>query len=140
MSKATKTIGLFALGMLFLIALASFSSAYHYGGYYDPYYGRGNYDSYHSYTTRTQGGYYGPRTTTSTNYDKVSERYWDGRSWVDRTTYTRVNRETPDCYYYGCYPGYQNSYYYGGYDYPNYNNRYYGNYYYPRSSYWGMNS
>lgn len=131
-----KAIGMLALGMLFLIALTSFSSAYYYGGYYDPYYGGGNYDSYHSYTTRTKGSYYGPKITTTTNYDKVSARYWDGSSWVDKTTYSKVKRETPDCYYGGCgyYPGYRPNYY-GAYYYPDYDNRYY-DYNYPRTRYW----
>ena len=129
-----KTIGMFALGMFCLIALAGFSSAY-YGGYYDPYYGQGNYDSYHSYTTRTNGGYYGPRTTTTTNYDKVSAKYWDGYSWVDRTTYTREKRESPQYASYGYYQGYNSNRYYGAYNYPSYDYRNYGNYY-PRTSYW----
>lgn len=119
-----KAASLFALGMLFSIALMSFSSAY-YGGYFDSYYG-GNYDSYHSYTVKTSGSYYGPKTTTATNYGKVSESYWNGRSWVDRTTYVKEKVETPDCYYSGCYPGYNSNRYYGGnYGYGNYR---YGNY------------
>lgn len=130
-----KAIGLFVLGMLFSIVLLSLSSAAHYGGYYDPYYGQGDYDAYYSYTSRTQGGYYGPKTTTTSTYDRVSAKYWDGRSWVDKTTYTRVNRETPHYSGYGYYPGYQNRNYYGGYGYPDYDNRYY-NYDYPRSRYW----
>jgi hypothetical protein len=134
-----KTIGMFVLGLFALITLAGFSSAAYYGGYYDSYYGQGDFDAYHSYTSRTSGGYYGPRTTTTTNYDKVSEAYWDGRSWVDRTTYTKVQRETPQYGGYGYYPGYQNrANYYGAYNYPDYNyGNYGGNYNYPRTSYWG---
>lgn len=131
-----KAIGLFALSMFFLIALASLSSAYYYGGYYDPYYGRGDYDSYYSFTERTSGGYYGPRRTTTTEYDKVSEKYWDGYDWVDRTYYVREKRESPYGYGgYGYYPGYHQRNYYGAYDYPSYGYRSYG-YDYPRSRYW----
>ncbi len=135
-----KTIGLFAVGMFLLIALISLSSAAYYGGYYDPYYG-GSYDAYYSYNVRTTGSYYGPKTTTATSYDKVSTRYWNGNSWVDRTTYVKEKVQTP--YGYGYYPGYNsNRYYggyydYGGYNYGNYYGNDYGNYYnYPRVSYW----
>lgn len=129
-----KAIGMFALGMVFLIALAGFSSAAYYGGYFDSYYGHGDYDSYHSYTERTSGGFYGPRRTTSTSYDRVNEKYWDGYDWVDRTYYVREKRQSPSygSWGYGSHPAYlQPSY--GYYDYyPSYN---YGGYY-SRNRYW----
>ncbi|MBS3077758.1 hypothetical protein J4233_05840 [Candidatus Pacearchaeota archaeon] len=122
-----KSIGLLVLGMFFLVALISFSSAAYYGGRFDPSYGRDNYDAYHSFTAKTTGSYYGPRTTTTTNYDKVSEKFWDGNSWVDRTSYVTVKRQTPS------YPTYTRGYMgYGNYQSyplsftPSYNN--YGNY------------
>jgi len=120
-----KIIGLFVFGIFFLIALASFSSAYYYGGYYDPYYG-GIYDSQYSYNVKTSGSYYGPRTTTATKYDKVSVKYWNGRSWVDRTTYVKEKVETPHGY--GYHPRYSNYRYYGGYYDYDYGRQRYGNY------------
>jgi len=146
-----KAVGMFALGMFFLIALMSFSSAAYYGGYFNPYYGGGNYDASYSYNTRTSGSYYGPQMTTTTQRGKVSESYWNGYSWVDRTAYVTEKVQTPQYGGYGYYPGYNSNrnyggyYDYGGYNYGNYNyGNYYGNFYpdyygynYPRVSYWG---
>lgn len=132
-----KTFGMIALGMFLLIALTSFSSAAYYGGYYSSNYGAGDYNAYHSFSTKTSGAYYGPRTTTTTNYDRVNEKYWDGYDWVDRTVYVRETRESPQ-YYSGYY--YAPSYSYSRFDnpqrsyfQPNYG---YQDNYYPRTSYW----
>ncbi|MFX0211582.1 MAG: hypothetical protein ACFFDT_36730, partial [Candidatus Hodarchaeota archaeon] len=108
-----KALGLFAFGMIVLLGFVSLSSALtYYGGYFDPYYGAGDYDAYSSYTSRTSGGFYGPRTTTTTAYDKVSEKFMNPNGkWVDRTTYVREKVESP--YYYSS-GGYYNQPYYGG--------------------------
>ncbi|MFH1802480.1 MAG: hypothetical protein ABH864_03435 [archaeon] len=147
-----KAFGMFALGMFFLIALVSLSSATYYGGVFDPYYGQGKYDSYSSYSTRTEGSYYGPKVTTTKSYDTITEKFRDSNGdWVDRKYYVREKRESlpqyDSCGYggYGCYGGYgyggYQGYYqpsynnYNTYNYPDYNYRNY-NYNYPRTQYW----
>lgn len=110
-----KTI-LVMLATLFLVSSLSFSSAayYVYGGY-----NNGQYDSYSSHTTRSQGYMNGPGLTTSTNYNKVtsSQMLPDG-TYQTTTQYIKTNRKTPN------YPVYnnRNNLYYS-------NNNYNANYY-----------
>lgn len=126
-----KKLVLFGIAALFLLLTLSFSSAAYYGGYY----GYGDDYTRRSYSsTYERNGYY--RTT---DYDRTNLRYWDGRSWVERTSYVKETRESPNYGYgyYGPYGGgspypWYTKYY--TYQYPsrNYNYRYYPQY----SYYW----
>ncbi len=112
-----KLFELVFVGAVLLVVFSNFSSAYYpsftpqyytfgnnYGNYYGNYYGGyGNYyDDYSSHTSHTSG--YGPYVTTkTTNYNRLNEQYWNGYSWVDRTTYVRETRESPQYYNHGYY-------------------------------------
>lgn len=119
-------VGIFATFVLALM-LSSFASAYYYNYYPSGNYGGDNYDSFSYHSARVSGS--GPYVTArTTDYDRTTQKYWDGNSWVDRTVYVRETRETPS------YPsyGYQPSGYYG-----NYNNYYNSNDYTPwYQKYW----
>ncbi len=112
-----KAFGLFVFGLVALAVLSGLGSAYYSNGGY--YYGNNygdSYDDYHSYTSRTSG--YGPmRTTRTTNYDRTTEKYWNGREMVDRTVYVRESRESPQY----SRQNYGYDYGYGNYDYGRYN-------------------
>jgi hypothetical protein len=114
-----KKIILGIVGLFAVMFVMNFASAYYYtypayGGYgYDD-----QYDSYSYSSQRTTGN--GPYVSTkSTNYNRVTENYWNGREWVKRTSYVSEKRESPQ--YSRGYGGYGN--YYGGYNnYNRYNN------------------
>lgn len=113
------------LGAFLLLTFTSLSSAYYY--YFNSYAPSNDYyDSYSSHTSHTSG--YGPFISTkTTNYDKVKENYWNGHDWVERTTYVKETRETPNYFTgYGNYGGYGNYYSFGYTNMPRYGN--YGNY------------
>lgn len=127
-----KKIFTFALaGFVLLLALSALSSAY--SNYHDNDYDRDyrgyRYGGYSPYEDYDRVDYHYSRDNgnmiKSTDYQRTTEKYWNGRSWVDRTVYVRETRETP--YGYGYYqPSYRTNYRYGD----NYYRSDFGNYRY----------
>ncbi len=114
--KSRLFAAIFASAVL-IVALSGLTSAYYYGGYYSYYPYGDSYDSYSYHSSRTSGS--GPfLTTKTTDYGKTTEKYWDGRAWVDRTTYVRETRESPNYPSYGPSYGYDYGSNYGYYDQP----------------------
>jgi len=92
-----KIFGVLIAAMLFLTLFATLGSAY----YYNDDYSRRTYAS-----TYERNGYF-----RATNYDRVSEKYWNGNSWVTRTSYIRETRESPSYGFYSGRPQGSNNFY-----------------------------
>jgi hypothetical protein len=118
-------------GLFFTLLALNFASANYYTFPYYGGYGHDNFDSFSYHSERTTGNY-GYLNTKTNDYNRVTESFWDGRDWVERTYYVSERRESPNYGYGGYgYGGYGN--FYGGYpnyygEYNNYNSGY-GNYY-----------
>ena len=126
---------LMGFALLTIFATLSLGSAYLQG--YGPYYANGNYDSYSSHTTRSQGNLYGWGSTKTTNYNRFNSEQILPDGTIEKTTqYVRTSRDSPN---YPAYNNYYNQPYYSNYNtnyYPmNYN---YGNNYnsYYNNDYW----
>ena len=116
---------LMGFALLTIFATLSLGSAYLQG--YGPYYANGNYDSYSSHTTRSQGNLYGWGSTKTTNYNRFNSEQILPDGTIEKTTqYVRTSRDSPN---YPTYNNYNNQ--------PNYQN--YNSNYYPMQSNYNAN-